>query len=121
VPNIIEDMFSWWNEAMADPDGFTAAAFGQFYSDDARLIVNGQLRSDTLEGMAAHYRRIQALPATIRMALPVDEAFATTDRAFVHCRTLVNPQDGNPTEDESMAYAVLRDGRMTLLRVVGVR
>ncbi len=118
MPNIIEAMFSWWNEAMADPDGFTAAAFGQFYSDDARLIVNGQLRADSLEGLAAHYRRIQSLPATIRMALPVDDAFAIPDRAFVHCRTLVKPDDGEPGEEEAMAFAVVRDGRMTLLRVV---
>ena len=121
MPNIIEEMFAWWNEAMLDPDGFTAEGFGRFYTRDARLIVNGQLRSDSLESMAAHYRRIQAMPATVQMALPVDDAFATDDRAFVHCRTIVEPEEGERIEEEAMAFATISEGRMTMLRVVAAK
>lgn len=119
MANLIEEMFAWWNEAMREPAGLTAGSFSRYYTDDARLVVNGNLRACGPEALAAHYRGVAARCDEVAMVLPVEEAFATADRAFVHCRTHV-VIDGVEAAEEAMAYAVIEDGRIALLRVVSL-
>lgn len=119
MANAIEAMFAWWNEAMADPVRLTAAEFARFYTGDARLIVNGNLRAIGPEALAAHYRGVAERLDEVAMALPVEAAFATPNRAFVHCRTRVVANGVHATE-EAMAYATLEEGRIGLLRVVSL-
>lgn len=117
--NIIVCMFQWWNEAIRDPNGFTPEAFARFYTEDAQLIVNGNLRGTGLEALARHYRRVQEIAPTAQMVLPVEEEFTAPDRAFVHVFELVAEGD-EETRRECMAYAVVEGGKMKLLRVVGI-
>lgn len=117
--NIIVRMFDWWNGAMRCNDGLTAEAFAQFYTEDAQLVVNGQVRSRNLAEMAVHYQGVRSRCDAVEMLLPVEEAFACGDRAFVHCRTRA-VIGGRTAAEEAMAYAVVRDGRMALLRVVSL-
>ncbi|MDA5193958.1 nuclear transport factor 2 family protein [Govanella unica] len=116
---IITQMFRWWNEAYTDPNGFTPEAFSRFYTDDAELIVNGNSRGKGLQALSAHYQRIQAAVPLAQMVLPVDDDFATTDRAFVHCHEQAKRADGTEKLSECFAYAEVRDGKMSVLRVVG--
>lgn len=110
--------FTWWNEAMREPERLTDDAFARFFTPDGRLIVNGALRATGPAALALHYRAIAARCDAVAMLLPVDEAFATPSRAFVHCRTRAVVA-GRESCEEAMAYAVLDDaGRMALLRVV---
>ena len=119
MPNPIESMFAWWNEAMATPAELTAENFGRFYTGDGRLTVNGNLRAAGTEALAAHYRGVAERCDEVAMLLPVEAAFATVDRAFVHCRThvIIN---GHRAAEEAMAYAVISDGRIESLRVVSL-
>lgn len=117
--NPIVAMFAWWNQAMADSSLLTAEGFGTFYTDDARLIVNGNLRATGLAAMADHYRVIAARCEVVAMVLPVEEEFATAERAFVHCRTHVVVA-GEKAAEEAMAYAVIKGGKIALLRVVSL-
>jgi len=117
--NVIVSMFHWWNEAIRNPDGFTPEAFARFYTEDAQLIVNGNLRATGHVALAAHYRRVQEIAPTAQMELPVAEEFTAPGRAFVHVFEHVAEGDGE-TRRECMAYAVVEEGRMKLLRVVGI-
>ncbi|WP_157219953.1 nuclear transport factor 2 family protein [Flavisphingomonas formosensis] len=119
MPNLIEEMFAWWNEAMRTPELLTAENFARFYTADGRLIVNGNLRATGPAALASHYAAIAARCEEVAMVLPVEEGFATADRAFVHCRTHV-VAEGKQAAEEAMAYAVVEDGRIALLRVVSL-
>lgn len=116
--NIIIRMFEWWNRAMAGTEPLRTDSFGQFYTSDARLIVNGALRCQTLEEMAIHYAGIRVRCDQVHMVLPVTHAFHTTDNAFVHCQT-VAVIEGEQTTEDAMAYAHLRNGLMASLEVIG--
>lgn len=118
--NAIVRMFEWWNSAFADPAGFTPEAFGQHYTDDGELVVNGQLRGTGLEALARHYRGLQAKFDSIRMELPVIDHFATADRAFVQCVTRATEGD-ETIREEAMAVATLVSGKIALLKVIGRR
>lgn len=117
--NIIIDFFAWWNTAMAGSDPLQAAGFAPFFHQDGQLIVNGNLRATGPEQLAVHYQAIADRLDLVEMVLPVEQSFATRDRAFVHCRTRARTGETESAE-EAMAYALVDDGRMRLLRVVSL-
>ena len=117
--NIITDFFAWWNGAMREPALLTADGFARFFAADATVIVNGNLRATGPEEIARHYAAIAARLDEVAMVLPVEQAFAATDRAFVHCRTHV-VNNGAVAAEEAMAYAIVVEGRITLFRVVSL-
>lgn len=118
--NAIVRMFEWWNSAFADPAGFSPEAFGRHYTDDAELVVNGQLRGKGLDALARHYQSLQAKFDSIQMELPVIDHFAAGDRAFVQCVTRAT-QGEETVREEAMAVATLSSGKMALLKVTGRR
>ncbi len=117
--NIILDFFAWWNTAMAGSDPLRAEGFAPFFHEDGRLIVNGNLRATGPAELAAHYQAIADRLDLVEMVLPVEEAFATENHAFAHCRTRARSGDSESAE-EAMAYALVDGGRMRLLRVVSL-
>jgi hypothetical protein len=118
--NAIVAFFAWWNIAMADPALLTEQGFADFYTADAQLVVNGHLRATGCRQLASHYRGVAERCEDVAMVLPVQQAFHTVTRAFVHCRTRV-VVSGRQAAEEAMAYAVLAaDGRMARLQVVSL-
>lgn len=117
--NIILDFFAWWNTAMAGADPLKADGFAPFFHEDGQLIVNGNLRAVGPARLAVHYQAIADRLDLVEMVLPVEQAFATEDRAFVHCRTRARTGETESAE-EAMAYALVDGGRMRLLRVVSM-
>ncbi|MEX1146743.1 MAG: nuclear transport factor 2 family protein [Sphingomonadales bacterium] len=116
--NPIVRMFTWWNRAFGEVDGFTPQAFADHYTSDGELVVNGNLRGRGPEALARHYRNLQDSFDTIRMVLPVIDDFSCTDRAFVQCVTEA-VRDGKTIREEAMAAATIRDGRIAHLKVIG--
>lgn len=117
--NIILRFFTWWNGAMAGPEPLQAEGFEPFFHDNGQLIVNGNLRAIGPEQLAVHYQAIADRLDLVEMVLPVEQSFATENRAFVHCRTRARLGDTQSAE-EAMAYAIVDGGRMRLLRVVSL-
>lgn len=118
--NPIVRMFEWWNAEFANPEGFAPEGFGLHYSEDARLIVNGNLRGQGLDALSRHYRKLQSEFDSIKMELPVIDEFACRDRAFVQCITRAE-RAGELVVEESMAVATLTADGMSLLKVIGRR
>lgn len=115
--NAIVRMFEWWNDVMAGNDPLQSGDFLRFFTADARLVVNGNVRSTNIADMVGHYTRIRSNCQEIRMVLPVAHAFSTAEFAFVHCHTAGHSLDG-PIDEEAMAYAIVDGGRIARLQVV---
>lgn len=118
--NPIIQMFEWWNKEFRNPQGFAPDAFRLHYREDARLIVNGDLRGEGIDALSRHYRRLQSEFESIQMELPVIDEFACHDRAFVQCITRAE-RAGGVVREESMAVATLTGEGMSLLKVIGHR
>lgn len=116
--NAIIRMFEWWNGAMLVPTLFTPEAFSNYYTDDAKLIVNGNLRGQGLDALARHYRALRVDFSSIQMELPVLDSFEGEGRAFVQCITRA-VRDGETSREEAMAAATLAGGKISLLQVIG--
>ena len=120
MENPIVRMFEWWNVEFSSPDGFAPEAFNLHFSENAALIVNGNLRGRGFDALSRHYRKLQREFDSIQMELPVLDGFACGDRAFVQCITCA-VRSGEVIREESMAAATLIAGKMSLLKVMGRR
>lgn len=119
--DVLVDMFVWWNAAYKQKDGFTAAAFSKYFTDDAILRVNGSDRSKGLKDLAAHFRDIQARTEMVEIELPFIDEFTSSsgDRIFTH-HFVKAREKGQDSRERVMGYAAVRDGKISLINFVSV-
>jgi ketosteroid isomerase-like protein len=108
--NALVRMFRWWNEAYV-ADAFTAEAFLQFFTQDAVLTVNGDVRADDVHALAAHFQRIRAATDEAHIELPLQETFVSGVNIFGHYRCRAVAKGVDMTE-EVMASVKTRNGRI---------
>jgi ketosteroid isomerase-like protein len=114
-------MFVWWNAAYQQKDGFTAEAFSHYFTRDAVLRVNGKDRCAGLEGLAKHFRDIQARTERVAIELPFLDEFASPsgDKIFTH-HFVVARENGKDSRERVMGYAAIKDGKISLINFVSV-
>lgn len=114
-------MFTWWNAAFKDPQGFTPEAFGRYFTEDAVMRINGTDRARGLVDMAQRFRKIQASVDQVEIKLPFVEAFSSPDGSKIftyHLESSVS--DGKPSRGMVMGYAEVRDGKIALVNFLSM-
>lgn len=117
----VSRMFVWWNAAFKDPEGFTAAAFGEHFTDDAVMRINGTNRAKGLTNLAARFRKIQASVQSVEIKVPFVEAFSSPDGSKVftyHLESAV--QDGKESHSMVMGYVEVRGGKIALVNFLSM-
>jgi limonene-1,2-epoxide hydrolase len=119
--DVLTDMFVWWNSAYKRPDGFTAAAFAQYFTPDAILRVNGVDRCKGLAEWAAHFRDIQARTEMVEIELPFIDEFESPggDRIFTH-HFVKAREHGKESRERVMGFAAVKNGKISLINFVSV-
>ncbi len=114
-------MFVWWNAAYKDPHGFTAEAFGRYFTPDAVMRINGKDRSKGLADLAQHFREIQAATQMVMIELPFIDEFTSArgDQIFTHHFVRAR-ENGKDSRERVMGYATIRDGKISLLNFVSI-
>jgi len=114
-------MFVWWNAAYKDPRGFTAEAFGRYFTPDAVMRINGSDRSKGLADLAQHFRDIQAKTQMVVIDLPFIDEFTSArgDQIFTHHFVRAR-ENGKDSRERVMGYATIRDGKISLLNFVSI-
>ena len=113
----VSRMFTWWNAAFRQPDGFTAAAFRQYFTEDATLTLNGDTVIHGIPEWVAHFRRIQAGGREVEIVVPFKDVFTAPDRVFTY--HVIRSRGGGPVGCMLAAGdAVLRDGRIASITLV---
>ena len=114
TPGLLEAMFEWWNDQFAKGEPFTVAGLSRFFHPDIHMIINGELRADGLDGLAARFETVRASCRTVEVELPFVETFRSDDRVFTHHRVSAETENG-PMMEVVMGY-VVTDG--DLIRVI---
>jgi ketosteroid isomerase-like protein len=114
-------MFVWWNAAYKDPHGFTAEAFGRYFTPDAVMRINGSDRCKGLTDLAQHFRDIQTKTQKVVIDLPFIDEFTSArgDQIFTH-HFVYAREDGKDSRERVMGYATIRDGKISLLNFVSI-
>ena len=110
-----------WNAAYKDPQGFTAEAFGRYFTPDAVMRINGSDRSKGLSDLAQHFRAIQSHSEMVVIELPfIDEFTCSAGRPnFTH--HFVRSRDhGKDILERVMGYATIRDGKISMINFLSV-
>jgi ketosteroid isomerase-like protein len=120
-PDPLVAMFVWWNAAYLQKDGFTAEAFGRYFTADTVMRINGKDRCKGLEDLAQHFRDIQAHTDMVVIDLPFIDEFtsASGDRIFTHHFVRARER-GEDSRERVMGYATIKDGKIALLNFVSV-
>ncbi len=120
-PDPLVAMFVWWNAAYKDPNGFTAEAFGRYFTPDAVMRINGSDRSKGLADLAQHFRAIQAHTEMVVIELPFVDEFTSArgDQIFTH-HFVAAREDGKDSRERVMGYATIRDGKISLLNFLSI-
>ncbi|TCM13980.1 hypothetical protein EDF56_1155 [Novosphingobium sp. PhB165] len=77
-------MFTWWNQAMKTPGGFTEAAFARYFTADAPLIINGGEVMRSPAGWAKRFQMIQAATDAVEIVMPFRDSFEAGDRIYTY-------------------------------------
>jgi len=120
-PDPLVAMFLWWNAAYRDPNGFTAEAFGRYFTPDAVMRINGADRSKGLADLAQHFRAIQAKTQMVVIDLPFIDEFTSArgDQIFTHHFVRAR-ENGKDSRERVMGYATIRNGKIALLNFVSI-
>ncbi len=120
-PDPLVAMFVWWNAAYKDPKGFTAEAFGRYFTPDAVMRINGSDRSKGLADLAQHFRAIQAKTQMVVIDLPFIDEFTSAggDQIFTHHFVRAR-ENGKDSRERVMGYATIRDGKIALINFVSI-
>ncbi|TQV82626.1 hypothetical protein FKG94_07815 [Exilibacterium tricleocarpae] len=112
--NALVRMFSWWNGAIQEPNGFTEAAFRRHFTEQAAIIINGKERVRGIKPMVEHFKRIQASVEAVKIVLPFEEGFASGNRIFTY-HLIRSRNNGVSSVSHVMGYAVVEQGRIALV------
>lgn len=109
-------MFTWWNAAYREKDGFNDAAFRQFWIEDAELIIDGKVSAKGIADLTRHFRAIQARVPSVEIVLPFQMEFSSGNRIFTwhYIRSVV---DGKVHCMQAMGYADVVDGKIALVHL----
>lgn len=121
---ILEDMFVWWNAAYLDEEnGFTPEAFGQFYTEDAVMRINGRVTVRGLDNMAERFRGIQQRTEAVEIIVPFEEKFISREGDKIFTYHLARSRENGQEQDsfgQIMGYAEIRDGKISVIDFVSI-
>lgn len=119
--DVLTRMFAWWNEAYLLPDAFTEAAFARYFTRDAELLVNGELRARGLSGLVSRFCDVKKLTDHVRIELPFIDSFASADGRRLYTRHLAHAVIRGKAETELISgWAELRGGLIRRLDFVSI-
>lgn len=80
----LSEMFTWWNQAMKTPGGFTEEAFAKYFTDDAPLVIDGIEVMRSPAGWAQRFQAIQAATDAVEIVVPFRYSFQQGDRIYTY-------------------------------------
>ena len=115
--NVLVDMFAWWNEAIQTEGAFTEEAFGRYFTEDAQIVVNGNVSARGLQSMVEQFRRIQQETEYVEIVLPFEEGFRDGNKIFTY-HLIRARENGADSLTRVMGYAVVEDGKLALVNLL---
>ncbi len=112
--NVLVQMFTWWNSAIKDPNGFTEEAFRRYFTEDAAIVVNGKERVRGIKPLVKHFKNIQQKVESVEIVLPFEEGFESGNRIFTY-HLERSRADGVDSLSHVMGYAVVENGKLAFV------
>ena len=115
--DVLSRFFVWWNDTFKKPGGYTAEAFGQWFTPDATLVLEGKEVIRGLDGWAAHFQRIQAGGGDVEIVVPFKTVFRSGDHIYTY-HVIRSRRDGKVACSLAAGHAVLKGDRIASIVLV---
>lgn len=109
--------FQWWNATYKVPGGYTAEAFGEWFTPDATLVLEGREVIRGLDGWARHFQRIQAGGGEVEIVVPFKRVFQKGNRIYTY-HVIRSRRDGQVSCSLAAGHAELRGRRISTIVLV---
>jgi hypothetical protein len=116
-PDLLTQMFTWWNGAFSQPGAYTPEAFRKYFTEDAQLVIDGRVSARGVQGWADHFQKIQAGGGVVEIVLPFREEFQTGDKIFTY-HIIRAVRGGVLTCQLAAGYALVRDHKLAMVNLV---
>ncbi len=113
----VSRMFRWWNEAYKTPGAYTDRAFGDYFTNDASLIIDGRVSASGLAALAAHFQKIQSGGGEVEIILPFEETFRQGDKVYTR-HVIRAVRDGTSMRMLAAGHAVIRNEKIASISLV---
>ncbi len=113
----LSKFFVWWNTTFKVPGGYTAEAFGRWFTPDATLVLEGREVIRGLDGWAAHFQKIQAGGGDVEIVVPFKQVFRSGDRIYTY-HVIRSRRDGKVACSLAAGHAELRGGKISTIVLV---
>jgi hypothetical protein len=109
--------FVWWNQTFKQPGGYTAEGFGQWFTPDATLVLEGKEIIRGVDGWAKHFQKIQAGGGDVEIVVPFKRVFQQGDRIYTY-HVIRSRRDGKLACSLAAGHAELRGGKIATIVLV---
>jgi len=109
--------FVWWNQTFKQPGGYTVEGFGQWFTPDATLVLEGKEIIRGLDGWATHFQKIQAGGGDVEIVVPFKRVFQQGDRIYTY-HVIRSRRDGKLACSLAAGHAELRGGKIATIVLV---
>lgn len=113
----VSQMFKWWNGAFKVKGSFTPEAFRQYFTEDAKLILDGHVAINNVQEWSEHFQKIQADVDEVEIVLPFMEEFQQGNKIYTY-HIIRARDDGKPSCEIAAGHAILRGGKIASLALV---
>jgi hypothetical protein len=113
----LSQMFQWWDQAFRTPGAFTEDAFRAYFTEDAKLVIDGKVSADGVAAWARHFQRIQAGGGEVEIVVPFKTVFQSGNRIYTQ-HIIRSRRDGTATCLLAAGHAELRNDKIALVSLV---
>ena len=115
--DMLSRMFAWWNGAFKTPGAYNRENFETFFTEDAKLILEGQVVIDGIDHWVSHFNAIQSRGGVVEVVVPFKEVFQAGDKIYTY-HVIRSLRGGKPACSLAAGHATLRDGKLASIVLV---
>ena len=115
--DVLSRFFVWWNQTFKQPGGYTAEAFGQWFTPDATLYLEGREVIRGLDGWAKHFQRIHGGGGEVEIVVPFKRVFQSGNRIYTY-HVIRSRREGKVACSLAAGHAELRGGKISTIVLV---
>jgi hypothetical protein len=114
--DVVVRTFEWFNAVMTKPGHVVSRdEVERRFTDDAKMIANGQLKCAGIEAHLKHFQEIQKKLKSFRIRLPLELSISTTDEAAAYYKIDYVSADGSAGIIHDSAIWKIRDHKFALM------
>ncbi len=115
--DVVTEMYTWWNKAIYSSSELTPAAFGEYYTQDAVLKLNGVVVDKGVDNISKRFVALSSRGGKVENIMPALVVFQSGDQVFMQ-HLIYSARDGKEVCMIAAGHADLVGGKIAVMDIV---